>query len=58
MYRKEAVALVDALDFPDELLNSTLGRYDGAVYTNLYQWAKGAPRNKSEVGHRATCSLY
>ena len=47
--RKEAVPLVDAFAFPDEILNSALGRYDGDVYTHLYQWAKRAPRNKKKV---------
>ena len=47
--RKEAVPLVDAFAFPDEILNSALGRYDGDVYTHLYEWAKRAPRNKKKV---------
>lgn len=47
--RKEAVPLVDAFDFPDEILNSVLGRYDGNVYTHLYEWALKAPRNKKQV---------
>ncbi len=47
--RKETVPLVDAFDFPDEILNSALGRYDGDVYTHLYQWAQRAPRNKKKV---------
>ena len=40
---------MDAFDIPDAVLNSALGRYDGDVYRHLYAWAKGAPRNKSEV---------
>ena len=48
-HRKEAVPLVDAFDIPDDVLNSALGRYDGDVYTHLYQWALKAPRNKEEV---------
>ena len=47
--RREAVPLVDAFDLPDVALNSALGRYDGDVYTHLYQWAQRAPRNKSKV---------
>ena len=47
--RQEAVPLVDAFDIPDEILNSCLGSYDGDVYNRLYQWAKRAPRNKTEV---------
>ena len=41
--------LVDAFDIRDEILNSALGRYDGDVYTHLYQWALKAPRNKDQV---------
>lgn len=48
--RREAVPLVDAFDIPDEILNSVLGRYDGDVYTHLYEWALKAPRNKKQVG--------
>ena len=40
---------MDAFDMPDEILNSVLGRYDGDVYTHLYEWAQKAPRNKKEV---------
>ena len=47
--RREAVPLVDAFDIPDGVLNSALGRYDGDVYTHLYEWAQKAPRNKSKV---------
>ena len=47
--RREAVPLVDAFDIPDKILNSALGRYDGDVYTHLYQWAQQAPRNKKKV---------
>ena len=38
--RPEAVALVDAFDIPDRVLNSTIGRYDGNVYEALYEAAK------------------
>ena len=47
--RKEAVPLVDALDIPDGMLNSVLGRYDGDVYTHLYKWAQKAPWNMKQV---------
>ena len=33
----------------DAVLNSALGRYDGDVYTDLYERALKSPRNKSEV---------
>ena len=56
--RKEAVPLVDAFAFPDKILNSALGRYDGDVYTHLYQWAQRAPRNKKKVFiYVQSCSL-
>jgi acyl-CoA oxidase len=47
--RPNAVALVDAFDFPDQQLQSCLGRYDGNVYESLYEWAKQSPLNKTEV---------
>ena len=47
--RKEAVPLVDAFDLRNELLCSVIGRYDGDVYSHLYQWALKSPRNKSTV---------
>ena len=36
-YTQEAVPLVDAFDFHDQILNSALGRYDGDVYRHLYE---------------------
>jgi len=50
LIRPNAVALVDAFDFPDALLCSVLGRYDGQVYENLYSWAAKSPLNKVQVG--------
>ncbi|XP_060774936.1 peroxisomal acyl-coenzyme A oxidase 1 isoform X2 [Neoarius graeffei] len=47
--RPNAVALVDAFDYCDEMLNSTLGRYDGNVYESMFEWAKRAPLNRTEV---------
>ena len=47
--RYEAVPLVDAFDIHDDILNSSLGRYDGDVYRHMYEWALRAPRNKKEV---------
>ena len=47
--RPNAVTLVDAFDFPDHLLGSVLGRYDGQVYENLYKWALESPLNKTQV---------
>ena len=41
--RPDACALVDAWDFPDRVLNSTIGRYDGNVYEAQYQAAADSP---------------
>uniref|UniRef100_A0A8C6TUY4 Acyl-coenzyme A oxidase n=1 Tax=Neogobius melanostomus TaxID=47308 RepID=A0A8C6TUY4_9GOBI len=43
--RPNAVALVDAFDFHDKKLKSVLGRYDGNVYENLFDWARRSPLN-------------
>ncbi|XP_062581681.1 peroxisomal acyl-coenzyme A oxidase 1-like [Saccostrea cucullata] len=47
--RPDAVALVDAFDYPDQVLDSCLGRYDGQVYKALYEYAKNSPLNEKEV---------
>ncbi|XP_053382345.1 peroxisomal acyl-coenzyme A oxidase 1-like isoform X2 [Mercenaria mercenaria] len=47
--RPNAVALVDAFDYPDEILQSCIGRYDGRVYEALYEYAKTSPLNKQDV---------
>jgi acyl-CoA oxidase len=39
------VALVDAFKFPDYLLNSSLGRYDGKVYEDMTDRAGREPIN-------------
>jgi len=41
--RIDAVPLVDAFNFPDFILNSPLGRYDGEVYKNYFERVKAAP---------------
>ena len=41
--RPDAVALVDAFEFPDNVLNSALGRHDGNCYESLYAAAKASP---------------
>jgi len=43
--RIDAVPLVDALDFPDHILNSSIGRFDGNVYEALFEHAKKSPLN-------------
>jgi acyl-CoA oxidase len=47
--RPNAVALVDAFDFPDRVLNSDLGRYDGNVYEALYDFARTSDMNGREA---------
>ncbi|KAG8446156.1 hypothetical protein GDO86_013855 [Hymenochirus boettgeri] len=47
--RPNAVALVDAFDYSDRQLGSVLGRYDGNVYENMFEWAKKSPLNKTQV---------
>ena len=47
--RNNAVALVDAFDIPDFVLNSALGRYDGNVYEALFEYAKQSKLNQTEV---------
>lgn len=44
--RPNAVALVDALDIPDRVLNSALGRSDGNVYEAIYEHARDSPMNE------------
>lgn len=51
--RPNAVALVDSFDFNDKSLNSVLGRYDGNVYENLFEWARKSPLNATEVSGSA-----
>lgn len=47
--RPNAVSLVDAFDHSDHYLGSTLGRYDGDAYANLYNDALKDPMNESPV---------
>ncbi len=47
--RPNAVALVDAFDYPDRVLNSDLGRYDGNVYEALYDFARTSSMNSRET---------
>lgn len=47
--RREAVALADAWAFPDYLLNSALGRWDGNVYEAIYNSCLDDPNNKTDV---------
>ncbi|XP_076456592.1 peroxisomal acyl-coenzyme A oxidase 1-like [Babylonia areolata] len=47
--RPDAVALVDAFDFPDAVLDSALGRWDGQVYDALYDWSLNSAMNEKQV---------
>eukprot|EP00164_Ancoracysta_twista_P001374 GFYU01001790.1.p1 GENE.GFYU01001790.1~~GFYU01001790.1.p1 ORF type:complete len:712 (-),score=194.63 GFYU01001790.1:179-2251(-) len=45
--RPDAVGLVDALGFEDDLLKSTIGKFDGNVYEAIYDQAKLSPLNQT-----------
>ncbi|XP_072946882.1 acyl-coenzyme A oxidase 1-like [Epargyreus clarus] len=47
--RPNAVGLVDAFDIRDEMLQSTLGSYDGRVYERLMEEAMKSPLNAETV---------
>jgi acyl-CoA oxidase len=44
--RADAVPLVDAWNFSDYTLNSSLGRYNGDCYEHMYAWAQKEPLNQ------------
>jgi len=46
--RPDAIALVDAFDIPDKVLNSALGKFDGNVYEALYEAAQRSSLNKRD----------
>uniref|UniRef100_A0A8C6YN89 Acyl-coenzyme A oxidase n=1 Tax=Naja naja TaxID=35670 RepID=A0A8C6YN89_NAJNA len=48
LIRPNAVALVDSFDFCDSMLRSVLGRYDGNIYENMFEWSKKSPLNKTQ----------
>jgi len=58
--RPNAVALVDAWDIPDRVLNSAIGRYDGNVYEALYDSVKKNPLNHTDpfVGYEEELRPY
>jgi acyl-CoA oxidase len=47
--RPDALALVDAWDFPDAALNSTIGGYDGNIYEAQYKAAVSSPLNQKRI---------
>lgn len=56
--RPNAVALVDAFDIDDDFLQSCLGAYDGNVYERMFETAKKAPLNKTQVGVKIVSCLF
>jgi len=46
--RRDCVSLVDAFDYPDNVLRSTIGRYDGNVYEALFDHAQKSILNQSD----------
>ena len=48
--RPNAVTLVDAFDYSDFILKSTLGRFDGDVYPAIMEASNRDPLNRSEIG--------
>eukprot|EP00658_Telonema_sp_P-2_P032448 TRINITY_DN24029_c0_g1_i4.p1 TRINITY_DN24029_c0_g1~~TRINITY_DN24029_c0_g1_i4.p1 ORF type:complete len:464 (+),score=137.61 TRINITY_DN24029_c0_g1_i4:129-1520(+) len=45
--RPDAVGLVDCFEFPDVVLNSTIGRADGNVYEATFEAAQKSPLNQT-----------
>ena len=48
-FRPIAVSLVDSYDIPDEILQSTLGAFDGNVYERMLDQAKKGALNEDDV---------
>jgi len=46
--RTDAVALVDAFDYPNRVLNSAIGAYEGNVYEALMEAARRSPLNQQD----------
>lgn len=46
--RPDAIGLVDAFDFPDTVLKSTIGRYDGNIYEALFDAAQRSTLNQTD----------
>lgn len=50
--RPNAVGIVDAFDYPDFVLGSALGAYDGNVYERLFEEAMKSPLNQVRIRGR------
>jgi acyl-CoA oxidase len=48
-FRTSAIGIVDGFDFSDDIMQSTLGSYDGNVYENLFAAAQKSTLNQEEV---------
>jgi acyl-CoA oxidase len=48
-FKVNAIGIVDGFDFPDSVLGSTLGAFDGNVYERLLSEAKKSPLNQEDV---------
>lgn len=46
--RPDAIGLVDAFDFPDTVLKSTIGKYDGNIYEALFDSAQRSTLNQQD----------
>jgi len=46
--RPDAIALVDSFDYPDQILRSSIGRYDGNVYESLFDAAQKSIVNRTD----------
>jgi acyl-CoA oxidase len=46
--RPDAIGLVDAFAFPDQVLKSTIGRYDGNIYESLFDAAQRSTLNQTD----------
>jgi flavocytochrome c len=46
--RPDCIALTDAFDYPDFILRSTIGRYDGNVYEALFDAAQKSVLNRTD----------
>ena len=56
VHRPDAIAITDAFDFGDYTLNSSLGRYDGDMYRDMYRRAQQEPLNSNEVFRAGRCA--
>ena len=48
-FKNDAIGIVDGFDYPDRVISSTLGSYDGNVYERLLNAAKASPLNQEDV---------